>query len=126
MPGLALLMGIGSILMGFLIAGNFGFGVVYYVWLDDRSGMMGSSWRTVVFQLTKPWPMTALIAWVTVAWMLGYAGYRLGKAGREPARRASLAATAARFSAWGLAGCGLDAAILAGLLVYRWDRWYFG
>ena len=27
--GLALLMGIGSILMSFLISGNFGFGVVY-------------------------------------------------------------------------------------------------
>ena len=88
---------------------------------------MGQSCRSVLFQLTQPWPMTWLIGWVVVAWCLGYAGYRLGRARLEPDRRASLAATAARFSTWGLVGCGLDlAAILAGMLAYRFYRWYFG
>jgi hypothetical protein len=70
--------------------------------------------------------MTLLIGWVVIAWCLGYAGYRLGRARLEPDRPTSLAATAVRFSTWGLVGCGLDVAILAGMLTYRLNRWYFG
>ena len=120
--GLALLMGIGSILMSFLILGNFAFGVVYYNWMWDRSGSMGPSWRTTLFQLTSPWWITFLLWWVGIAGCLGYSGYRLARARLEPDRRASLASTAARFSNWGLAGCVLDLVVLAGMMVYRWTR----
>jgi hypothetical protein len=122
LSGLALLMGIGSILMSFLILGNFAFGVVYFNWMWDRNGRMGPSWRTILFQLAGPGWLTFLIAWVGLAAGLGYGGYRLVRASRVPDRRASLAASATRFSIWGLVGCGLDVALFAWMLAWRWTR----
>jgi hypothetical protein len=118
----ALLMGIGSILMSFLLSGNFAFGVIYFNGMWDPNGSMGPSWRVLLFQLTSRGWVAFLLGWIGIAWGLGYAGHRLTRARMEPGRRASIAATAARFSAWGLAGVALDLALLAGMLVYRWTR----
>jgi hypothetical protein len=118
--GLALLMEIGSILMGFLFLGNFAFGVIYFTWMWSPG--QGPSWRTLLFQLSGPWWITFLLCWVGMAWGLGYSGFRLARARLEPDRRASIASTAARFSSWGHVGVGLDLALIAGLLVYRWTH----
>ena len=124
--GLALLMGVGSILMSFLPFSHFAFIVLYFAFINDPRAPTGNSWRTFLFGVTSPWIVTGFLAWLTVAWALGYAGYRIAKARREPGRSSSLASAAARFSALGLIGCGIDLAILTGMLVYRLNRWYFG
>jgi hypothetical protein len=124
--GFALLMGIGSILMSFFPIAHFSFIVYHYAFIHDPRAPQGGSWVSLLFYVTKPWPLTIALGWLTVAWCLGYAGYRIAMARREPGRLASLASAAVRFSAWGLVGCGLDVAIIAGMLAYRLNRWYFG
>jgi hypothetical protein len=120
--GLALLMGVGSILMSFLPFSHFAFIVLYFAFINDPRAPTGNSWRTFLFGVTSPWIVTGFLGWLTVAWGLGYAGYRIARARREPGRPSSPASAAARFSALGLIGCGLDVAILAGMLAYRWTR----
>jgi hypothetical protein len=120
--GFALLMGIGSILMSFILVMHFAYLVLHFAYLRDPGGLQGPSWRVLLFQATGAWGMAFFTAWLGLASGLGYVGLRLARRGREPGRPASLAASAARFSAWGLAGCGLDLALLAGMLAYRWTR----
>ena len=120
--GLALPMGIASILMSYVLVAHFAYIVHHFVFYYPHNAPNGDSWRSVAFGVTSPWFLTGLLGWLTVAWCLGYAGYRIAQERRSPGRPSSLAATAARFSLWGLVGCGLDLAILLGMLAYRWTR----
>ena len=124
--GLSLLLGTGSILMGYFLAAHFLFLVSYYVFIHDPRAPMGWSWKTMLFHLTHPWWVAGLLWWVGIAWALGYVGRRIVRTRRAPGRRDSLASAAARLCALGLIGCGLDLAILAGALAYRWGRWLYG
>lgn len=120
--GLALLLGIGSILMGYFPLSHFAFIVYHYVFVHDPRAPTGGSWRSLLFGVTSPWLVAGFLGWLAVSWALGYAGWRIARAQRRPGRVDSLASAAARFSALGLAGCGVNLAILAGMLAYRWTR----
>ncbi len=60
---------------------------------------------------------------VGVAAITGAIGLALARRGGRPRKRASLAASAARFSAWGLATDGLILAVNLAALGYHWLMW---
>jgi hypothetical protein len=116
--GVALLSGLGSVLLSYGILGYFGLVIVHYIVLD-YSKDMAQTGRSLAFELTQPSTLAFLLVWIGMAAAAGGLGCWLVRPGRSPASGAMTAA-AAWFAQTGLQGAAIDALLVALLLGYRW------
>lgn len=113
--GLALASSLASVFLGYLLMGHFVMATLTHAGTWGPAPVGG--WHSVVYHLTRSGWSLLLIGWAALDIALGMAGYTL--TGRISDRRSSNAASgmAARFAIVGLLGGGIDAILVAILLL---------
>jgi len=116
----SILLGYASTILGFWMAGYFAF-ASYYFLTRNLVATGGQSWRVFIFAVTRPSSVAFGLWWIGLVAVLGGVAYRLVPRERR-GERATLAGSAGRLAVLALAGVGVDALIVAGLLGYRLYR----
>lgn len=115
--GLAVLLGLASFIAALGLAMLIPFGIYLHL-TEDRDRL-----QTLLYRISSSDQVAALSGYLASAAFPGLMGLVLALRRGRRAGRVSLAASAIRFSAWGLGLVGLIAALLLGLVGYRWTMW---
>jgi hypothetical protein len=113
------LLGVAWVALGLWMLGFFAIATII-IRFTQFTRYTGQSWRSFVFVITGPRQIGYVLGCLGLAAFLGGLGLRLMRADRRENLTRSLRASAVRFCLLGLLGAVLNAAVLAGLLAYRW------
>jgi hypothetical protein len=121
--GLALTSSLGSVFLGYLLAGHFVMATL--TWTGSLGPDGARDWYSAVYFATHSWLTLVLVGWATMALVFAWLGFALAKRGPEPPVSTVLSGMAARFAIGGLVGGLLDVVLIAILLLVErlWIFW---
>jgi hypothetical protein len=120
--GLALMASLGSIFLGYLLAGHFVMATL--TWTGSLGPEGAGNWYSDVYFTTHSWLTLVLVGWAMLALAFGWLGFALAKRDREPSGSTVLSGMAARFAIGGLVGGLLDVVLVA-ILLFVGRLWIF-